>query len=153
MLLLRFTAKPPLAAAALSVTVQASVAVPVIEEFAQLSPVTTGTPVPLRLMAAVLFVEELLAIVNVLLAAPAETGSNPTWSVAVWLGLKVSGKATPEMTKPLPERVAELTVTATVPVEESVIDCDAVELTATLPKLMLETLTVSAGMAALSCSA
>jgi hypothetical protein len=42
LLLARFTAKPPLAAAALSVTVQASVPAPVIDELVQVSAVSAG---------------------------------------------------------------------------------------------------------------
>ena len=41
LLLARFTAKPPLAAAVFNVTVQLSVPTPVIEPFAQLNPVST----------------------------------------------------------------------------------------------------------------
>jgi hypothetical protein len=46
LLLARFTVKPPLAAAALSVTVQPSVPAPVIGPLLQLSPLKTGTGPP-----------------------------------------------------------------------------------------------------------
>ena len=69
-------------------------------------------------------------------------------SVAVWFGFKVSGKVRPEMEKPAPVNVAELTVTAAVPVEESVMDCDAAEFTASLPKLTLVVLIARVGTAA-----
>jgi carbohydrate-binding DOMON domain-containing protein len=74
--LTRLTVKLALGAAVFSVTVQASVLDPVMEELEQASPVSTGTPVPLRAMAAVPLVEELLAMVSVPLAAPAAVGSN-----------------------------------------------------------------------------
>ena len=82
LLLARFTARPPLAAAAFSVTVQVSVAGPLIEPLAQVSPVNTGTPVPVRLTAVELPVDELLVMVSVPEAAPAAVGSNCTVSVA-----------------------------------------------------------------------
>jgi hypothetical protein len=148
LLLARLTENPPVAAAAFSATVQASVAAPVTEELEQEIPVNAGTPVPLREMAAVPLVEELLAMVSVPLAAPAAVGSNWTVSVAVWLGFSVSGKVAPETEKPVPVSVAELTVTAAVPVEDSVTDCEVVVFTARLPKLTLEVLTVRVGMAA-----
>jgi hypothetical protein len=76
LLLARFTASPPVAAAAFSDTVQLSVPVPVIELFAQLSPVSTGTPVPLKPMAVVAPVDELLVSVRAPVTAPAAVGSN-----------------------------------------------------------------------------
>lgn len=64
LLLARFTVNPPVTAATLMVTVQASVPAPVMEEFAQESPVNTGTPVPVRLITVDAPVEELLASVS-----------------------------------------------------------------------------------------
>jgi hypothetical protein len=64
LLLARPTLKPPLAAAGFSVTVHKSVPAPVSDELAQLSPLSAGTPVPLRLTVAVLPLDELLVIVN-----------------------------------------------------------------------------------------
>src|ERR1700684_4388447 len=78
LLLARFTARPPVAAAAFNDTVQLSVPVPVIELFAQLSPVSTDTPVPLKLMAIVAPVDELLVSVRAPVTAPAAVGSNCT---------------------------------------------------------------------------
>jgi hypothetical protein len=83
LLLARPTAKPPLAAAAFSVTVQPSVPDPVIDPFVQLRLVNTGTPVPVRLTAVDVPVEELLVSVSVPEAEPAAVGSNCTASVAV----------------------------------------------------------------------
>ena len=64
LLLDRFTLYPLLGAAALNVTVQASVPAPVIEPLVQLSPLSTGTPVPLRLIRVEDPLEELLVIVS-----------------------------------------------------------------------------------------
>ena len=67
LLLDRFTANPPLDAAAVSVTVQAAVPGPVTAPLLQDSRLKTagvGVPVPLRLMTAVLLVEELLVTVS-----------------------------------------------------------------------------------------
>ena len=75
LLLAKFTANA-LAAAAFSVTEQASDPAPVIEEFEQDSADRTGTPVPARLIALDAPDEELLARVSVPVAAPAAVGSN-----------------------------------------------------------------------------
>jgi hypothetical protein len=83
LLLARLTAKPPVTAAAFSVTVQLSVPVPVIEPFAQVSPASTGTPVPLRLTTVDVPEEELLVRVSDPEAAPDVAGSNTTVTVAV----------------------------------------------------------------------
>ena len=83
LLLARLTANPPLAAAVFSVTVQLSVPAPVMELLLQLSALSTGTPVPLRLTAVEDPVEELLVMVSEPEAAPAVVGSNCTVSVAV----------------------------------------------------------------------
>ncbi len=82
-LLARLTAKPPVAAAAFSVTVQLSVPAPVIEPLAQLSPLSTGTPVPLRLTPVEVPPEELLVRVSEPEMAPAAVGSNCTVRVVV----------------------------------------------------------------------
>lgn len=64
LLLPRLTVMPPLGAAAFKVTTQLSVPEPVIVPLLHASPVSTGTPVPLRLTTAAGFVEALLVIVN-----------------------------------------------------------------------------------------
>lgn len=69
------TANPPLAAV-FSVTVQLSVPAPLIDPFAQVNPVSTGTPVPVKLTTVDAPVDELLVSVNVPVAAPAAVGSN-----------------------------------------------------------------------------
>jgi hypothetical protein len=83
LLLARLTANPPLAAAVFSVTVQLSVPAAVIDPLAQLSALSTGTPVPLRLTRVELPLEELLVNVSCPVARPAVAGSNCTVSVAV----------------------------------------------------------------------
>jgi len=65
--------------------------------------------------------------------------------------LRVTGKVTPETLKPVPVTVAALTVRAAVPEEVRVTVCAVGVLTATLPKLRLDELTVSVGTAAFSC--
>jgi hypothetical protein len=83
LLLARLTAKPPVGAAAFSVTVQLSVPDPVNEPLVQLSPLSIGTPVPLRVTRAEVPLEELLVRVSEPEMAPATVGSNCTVSVAV----------------------------------------------------------------------
>ena len=67
LLLDRFTLSPPLGAAAVSVTVHASVPDPVMVpllQYSALSAVGAAVPVPLRLITAVPLVEELLVMVS-----------------------------------------------------------------------------------------
>ena len=58
------TLKPPTGAGPLIVTVQRSVAVPLIDALLQVMPLSCGPPVPLRATTAELSVEELLVTVN-----------------------------------------------------------------------------------------
>jgi hypothetical protein len=83
LLLARLTVKPPFAAAAFKVTVQLSVPAFFIDPLVQVTPLSTGTPVPLKLTAVEVPLEELLVMVNVPLPAPADVGSNCTVNVAV----------------------------------------------------------------------
>lgn len=64
LLLPRLAVTPPLGAAAFKVTMQLSVPEPVIVPLLHVSPLNTGTPVPLRLTTAVGFEEALLVMVN-----------------------------------------------------------------------------------------
>jgi hypothetical protein len=153
LLLARFTVNPPLAAAAFSVTVQLSVPAPVIEPFAQLNPLSTGMPVPLRSTDCVVPVDESLVRVSVPLAAPATVGSNCTASVAVPFGLIVNGNDSPEIEKPVPVTVAPLTVTGAVPVELRLMLCAIALFTGSVPKAMLALLRLSVGMLVPSSSA
>ena len=85
LLLLRLTVRPPLFAAAVRVTVQASVVAPVSELLLQETALSAGTswPVPLRLTVAVPPEVALLEMVSVPVAAPAVVGSKVTTSAAV----------------------------------------------------------------------
>jgi hypothetical protein len=80
LLLARLTLRPPVGAAPVKVTVQTSLPDPVNEAFVQetVLKVAAATPVPLRLIAAVPLVEEVLVTVNLPVAAPAVVGSNLT---------------------------------------------------------------------------
>ena len=67
LLLVRLTLKPPLPAAALSVTVQLSLPAPVIDALLQVSPLkapAAAVPVPVKLITAVPLVDEVLCIVT-----------------------------------------------------------------------------------------
>jgi hypothetical protein len=83
LLLPRLTTNPPVAAAVFSVTVQLSVPAPMIEPFAQVNPVSTGTPVPLKPTTVDVPVDELLVRVSEPEISPDVPGSNFTVSVAV----------------------------------------------------------------------
>lgn len=91
LLLARLTGSPPVSAAALSVTVQLSVPPPVIDPLVQLSALSTGTPVPLRLTEVEAPVEELLAMVSWPVAAPVAVGLNWTARVKLLFALTVTG--------------------------------------------------------------
>jgi hypothetical protein len=92
LLLARFTPRPPLAAAAFSVTVQLSEPAPVIELLVQVSWLSIGTPVPLRLTAVDVPVEELVVIVNWPVTVPDAVGLNWMGSVTLPLAATVIGK-------------------------------------------------------------
>ena len=83
LLLVRLTEKPPLAAGAFRITVQPSVPAPDIDPFAQLSPVKTGIPTPLRPIAVDVPEAELLVRVRVPNVSPATVGLYRTLNVAV----------------------------------------------------------------------
>jgi hypothetical protein len=91
---------------------------------------------------------ELLAIVSLPVVAPAAVGSNWTFSVAVCPGFRVRGKVIPETEKPVPDTVAELTLTGAVPADVRVTGCVAFELSTTLPKVTLPALMLNIGTAA-----
>lgn len=87
------------------------------------------------------------------MTAPAVVGSNPTLTVVDWFGFSVIGKVPPEIEKPVPEMVAELTLTGEPPVEVKVSTCVAVVFRLTSPKGMLVALMLRVAAAALSCRA
>ena len=138
LLLDRFAVTPPLGAVAVSVTVQVSVPAPVMAPLLQDSRLNGGgVPVPLRLITVVPPVEELLTMVSWPAAAPVTLGLNSTFSVIVWPGVNVAGKATAESAKSAPVTVAELTVSGAVPADVTVTDSVGSALTTTLPKVKL----------------
>jgi hypothetical protein len=151
LLLDKFTAIPPLAAAAFSDTVQPSIPAPVIVPLAQPKLLTIGTPEPDKLTVRGRPSEELLASVRDPVVVPAAAGLNCTLTLAVWPGFNVIGKLAPEAANPAPEIVAALTVTGVVPVDDRVTVCAAAAPTSTLPKLMLLVLIVSSDVTAFSC--
>jgi hypothetical protein len=109
--------------------------------------------VPLRPIVVAPPVVELLLRVRVPDSDPASAGSNCTVSVAVWLGFSVSGKLAPETEYSAPVTVAELIVTAAVPVELRItVWVDGV-FTPTLPNARLFVLTPSVGLEDPNCSA
>ena len=148
LLLERLTLSPPLPAAVLRFTVQASLPVPVIETLVQVSAFSAPgaaafVPVPLRLITPIGFVEELLVKVRAPVTGPVAEGSKPTVSVADCPRLRVSGKLAPDMLKPVPASVPALMVSGAVPEEVKVTDSGVAAVpTVTLPKAMLAVLSL-----------
>jgi hypothetical protein len=105
-----------------------------------------AVPVPLRLTAAVLSVDELLWILSWPVAAPAVVGSNCTFRVTAWFGFKVTGNVAPDTVYPAPLSVAELTVTGAVPVEVNVTGWVEAVFTVTSPNVRLAALIVNCGL-------
>jgi hypothetical protein len=156
LLLANDTLTPPVPAGPLSVTVHASVPAPVIDAFVQDNPLkvpAAAVPVPVRAMTAVPLVEEVLWIVSWPVTAPAAAGSNCTFTVADWVGFRVTGKVAPDIVKPVPLRVAELMVTGAVPVEVNVTGSVDAVFTVTLPNARLVGLIVNVATPAFNCSA
>lgn len=153
LLLARLTLAPPLAAAVFKVAVQALEPEPVKDAVLQDSPLNATVPVPLRTITVDDPVDELLERLNCPVTAPAAVGSNCTARVIVCAGFKVTGNAPPEIVKPTPVSVAELTVTGRLPVELNV-NCWLIALlTIWFPNAMLPALTLSVCTAAFSCRA
>ena len=148
LLLDKLTAKPPVAAAEVKVSVQVSVPEPVMDDVLQFIPLNAADtlPVPVRLRIEVFPLAELLEMVNCPVAAPADAGSNCTLRFAVCPEVKVIGKVAPETEKPAPVTAAELTVTGAVPVDDKTIDWLVAVFTATLPKARLVALMFSVGV-------
>ena len=153
LLLNSVTANPPLAAAAFNVTVQLSVPDPVMERFAQLSPVNIGTPVPLTPINIELPLAELLVTESCPLAVPAAAGSNCTVTDVDCPGASVAGRPPPEIENPAPEIAAALTVTGMVPVEDRTREFVIGEFTGTFPNVTLGALTAKTAVAAFNSTA
>jgi hypothetical protein len=109
---------------------------------------TAAVPVPLRVTTAVLLVEESLWIVSSPEAAPVAVGSNCTFRVADWPGLKVTGNVAPDIVNPVPDNAAALMVTGAVPVEVNVTGWVDAVFSVTLPKVRLTALSVNCGLVA-----
>jgi hypothetical protein len=124
LLLERLTANPPVGAAAVNVTVHASDPDPDIDEVPQVSPLNAAmiVPVPDKGSEVVVPLAELLEMESCPVTAPAVAGSNRTLRLVVWPGVKVRGKVAPEIEKPVPATVAELTMSGAVPVEDRTTD-------------------------------
>ena len=78
--------------------------------------------VPVRLTAAVGFVDELLVTVSLPVSAPEVVGLNCTVSVTACFGFSVTGRLAPETVKPVPPIAAAVIFTGAVPVEVRVTD-------------------------------
>jgi hypothetical protein len=104
--------------------------------------------VPLNGIVIFVPVDELLETTSWPVAEPAEVGSNCSVRLVVWPGLSVTGSVDAEIKKPAPVTVAELTVTAAVPVDDKIKVCVVGVLTETLPNGTLVALMLSVGTAA-----
>lgn len=113
LLLDRLILRPPLGAAALSVTVQASVPDPVMDALLQESALSAAetpvaaVPVPLRAITAVPLAGELLVMVSCPVAAPAAAGLNRTLKLEVPPAGMVTGRVlVPTTEKDSPVRLS-----------------------------------------------
>ncbi len=138
-----------LAAAPVSVTVQASVPAPVNDALVHEKPSSPACPVPL---SAIVAADALLVIVNVPLAAPATVGSKPTMKVAVWPGFSVSGVLIPDSEKPAPVTETPLIVKAAVPVDVTVTGWLVAVFSRSVPKARLVELRLRPAVTAFSCN-
>jgi hypothetical protein len=96
-LLARATSRPPLAAVAFSVTVHASLDAPITDPFTQFSPVSIGTPMPLKATVAEDAFDALLAMASWPVADPDPVGSNLIVSVTLALAPTLIGKLLPPL--------------------------------------------------------
>jgi hypothetical protein len=134
-LLARATSRPPLAALAFSVTVQVSLDAPVTDPFTQFSPVSTGTPMPLKATVAELAFDALLAMVSWPVAEPDPAGSNLIVTVTLALAPTLIGTLLPPLIeKGCPVRFNAEIPTAADPVFVRVMLVLTVLPTATWPK-------------------
>ena len=111
----------------------------------------TFSPVPLRLINTLALVDELLWTVRCPTAAPVTIGLNCTSTFTAKPGFKVTGNATPDIVKPVPVSVPELTRTGAVPVDASVTgSVNAVDVV-TSPNVRLVGSIVNFGTDAFNC--
>jgi hypothetical protein len=80
-------------------------------------------------------------------------GSNCTFSVTAWPGFNVTGNVAPDIAKPVPARLAEVTINCAVPVELRVTDRVAGVFSCTFPNATVLALMVKVGTAAFNCRA
>jgi len=107
LLLDRLILRPPLGAAALSVTVQASVPDPVMDALSAAETPVAAVPVPLRAITAVPLAGELLVMVSCPVAAPAAAGLNRTLKLEVPPAGMVTGRVlVPTTEKDSPVRLS-----------------------------------------------
>jgi hypothetical protein len=96
LLLERLTLKPPLGAASVSVTVQASVPAPVMDALPQDNALSAALldapPVPRSLTIAVGLIEELLVMVNCPVTSPVVAGLNCRFKLRVPPAARVTGR-------------------------------------------------------------
>ena len=142
--------------AVVSVTVHASLPVPVIDALLQTA--HSVLPVPPYLYRQAdhrRTVGRRVALDRQLTGRRSCAVSDRTAHSAVTdcVGFKVTGKVAPDIVKPVPLNVAELMVTGAVPVEVNVTGSVEAVFTVTLPNVRLAALTVNVGSAAFSCSA
>ena len=134
-LLARATFRPPLAAVAFSVTVHVSLEAPVTDPITQFSPVSIGTPMPLKATEAELAFDALLAMVNWPVADPDAAGLNLIVTVTLAFAPTLMGTLLPPLIeKGCPVRVNVEISTAADPVFVSVMLVLTVLPTATWPK-------------------
>lgn len=133
-LLARATSRPPLAAVAFSVTVHVSLEAPVTDPFTQFSPVSIGTPMPLKATEAELAFDALLETLSWPLADPDAVGSNLIVTVTLVFAPILIGTLAPLIEKGCPVRFNAEISTAADPVFVSVMLVLAVLPTATWPK-------------------
>jgi len=88
---------------------------------------------------------------NCPVADPAAVGSKTTLSVAVWFVVNVRGRVNPEIEKPVPLIVAEVTISGRAPVEVMVSVWVAGVFRLTSPKAMLVELMLIVDTAAFNC--
>ena len=132
------------------VAVHASDDAPVNVELAQEMELKAAMPAALILMAR-LPADELLAIVTMPVKLLTCEEVNPKFSAAVWPGFSVIGVVTPVAENNDPATEMLEMVTGALPVELSVIACDAFWPTLIFPKFTVVELAARVGVAAFSC--
>jgi hypothetical protein len=118
----------------------------------QLKSTWCGSPVPVRGIVNVEFVEDVLPMVSWPVTEPTTVGSKVNVSAIDCPGLSVAGSVTGEAEKPLPDIATELTVTADVPVDVKVTVWVVGVFNGTPPNAIVVAFTVKEGVPGLSWS-